>query len=84
MMAEVCLSEEGTLKTDIAIGTANFAPGLRLPVELAYRSASESSGMFGYGWSCPQLESSAKWDKDGLLWTTPWNLQGQAPRTLVK
>jgi len=78
------LSEEGTLKTDIAIGTANFAPGLRLPVELAYRSASESSGMFGYGWSCPQLESSAKWDKDGLLWTTPWNLQGQAPRTLVK
>ena len=49
MMAEVCLSEEGTLKTDIAIGTANFAPGLRLPVELVYRSASEASGMFGHG-----------------------------------
>ena len=28
--------------------------------------------MFGYAWSSPQLESSAKFDKDGVLWTTPW------------
>ena len=65
------LAADGFVETR-AIGIANFAPELRLPVELAYRSASESSGMFGYGWSCPQLESSAKWDKDGLLWVAPW------------
>ena len=65
------LTESGFVETR-ALGTASFAPELRLPVELVYRSASEASGMFGRGWSCPQLESSAKWEKDGLLWTTPW------------
>ena len=65
------LTESGFVETR-TLGTASFAPELRLPVELVYRSASEASGMFGHGWSCPQLESSAKWEKDGLLWTTPW------------
>ena len=65
------LTESGFVETR-TLGTASFAPELRLPVELVYRSASEASGMFGHGWSCPQLESSAKWEKDGLLWMTPW------------
>ena len=65
------LTESGFVVTR-SLGTASFAPELRLPVEMVYRSASEESGMFGCGWSCPQLESSAKWEKDGLLWTTPW------------
>ena len=54
------------------LGIANFAPELRLPIELVYASSSETSGAFGYAWRCPQLESSVKWDRDGLLWTTPW------------
>ena len=29
------------------LGVANFAPELRLPVELVYDSSSESSGLFG-------------------------------------
>ena len=65
------LTDGGFVETRV-IGIASFAPELRLPVEFVYRSASESSGMLGYGWSCPQLESSAKWDKDGLLWVAPW------------
>ena len=54
------------------LGTANFSPELRLPVQLIYNSASEEEGMFGFGWSVPQLESSAIPQRDGVLWTTPW------------
>ncbi len=54
------------------LGVANFAPELRLPVELVYRSSSETSGAFGFAWRCPQLESSVRWSRDSLLWTTPW------------
>ncbi|MBR4664828.1 MAG: hypothetical protein IKO93_13225, partial [Lentisphaeria bacterium] len=54
------------------LDTVNFSPEVRLPIQLVYRSASEKTGMFGYAWSSPQLESSAKFDKDGVLWTTPW------------
>ena len=54
------------------LGVAALAPKLRIPVELVYESSSEASGAFGFGWRCPQLESSVKWEKDGLLWTTPW------------
>ena len=32
----------------------------------------EKTGIFGFAWRSPQLESSAVWDKDGVLWTTPW------------
>ena len=54
------------------LGTANFTPELAYPVELAYESFSENTGAFGFAWRSPQLESSAAWDKDGVLWTTPW------------
>ncbi|MGN0847461.1 MAG: hypothetical protein ACI4RA_08780 [Kiritimatiellia bacterium] len=54
------------------LGVAAFAPELCLPLELVYESSSGASGAFGHAWRCPQLESSVKWEKDGLLWTTPW------------
>ncbi len=54
------------------LGTANFTPELRCPVQLMYESASEKTGLFGFAWRSPQLESSAVWDRDGVLWTTPW------------
>ena len=53
------------------LGTANFTPELVYPVELVYESFSERTGAFGFAWRSPQLESSAAWDKDGVLWTTP-------------
>ncbi len=54
------------------IGTANFTPELRYPVEFVYNSKREKNGLFGFAWHSPQLESSAAWDKDGMLWTSPW------------
>jgi len=57
------LTESGFVETR-ALGLASFAPDLRLPVELVYRSACEESGMFGHGWSCPQLESSVLVSED--------------------
>ena len=54
------------------LGVANFAPEMRMPVELVYRSTNEKFGAFGFAWRCPQLESAVKWSKDSLLWATPW------------
>lgn len=68
------LTENG-FYLDRVLGIANFSPDLRLPVQLFYKSTSESTGMFGFGWSSPQLESSAKPEKDGVLWKTPWGEQ---------
>ena len=52
--------------------TANFSPELFLPIQLVYRSDSQKNGMFRFAWSSPQLESMAFYDKNGVLWTTPW------------
>ena len=54
------------------LDTVNFSPELRLPVQLIYNSSVEKSGLFGFAWSSPQLESTAYYDKDGVLWVTPW------------
>ena len=51
---------------------ANFSPELKLPVQLVYNSSVEKSGLFGFAWRSPQLESTAYYDKDGVLWVTPW------------
>ena len=32
----------------------------------------EAAGAFGFAWRCPQLESSVRWARGALLWTTPW------------
>ena len=73
------------------LGEVALAPELRLPIELVYDSSSESSGIFGFAWRSPQLESAVGWDRDGLLWTTPWGEQvkffpkkGKAPKDAVK
>ena len=54
------------------LDTANFSPELKLPVQLVYSSSVEKSGLFGFAWCSPQLESTAYYDKDGVLWVTPW------------
>lgn len=54
------------------IDTAAFSPELQLPIQLVYQSNLQDEGGFGYGWRSPQLESLVSFDKDGLLWTTPW------------
>ncbi len=54
------------------LDTANFSPELKLPVQLVYSSSIEKSGLFGFAWRSPQLESTAYYDKDGVLWVTPW------------
>ena len=58
--------------SSFTIGTANFSPELRLPVQIFYDSSVKEDGLVGLGWKIPQLESSAVPTKDGALWTTPW------------
>ena len=65
------LASEGYV-VEYHLGAANFAPELRLPVQLEYDSSRKRSGLLGWGWRCPQLESSASVGKDGLEWLTPW------------
>ena len=55
-----------------SLGVARLSPELTMPIELVYESYSEKTGAFGFAWRSPQLESSAAWDKDGMLWTSPW------------
>ena len=71
LAGKASLTEEGYMVRH-DLGTARFSPGLEIPVELVYGSASEQCGPFGFAWRSPQLESSARWDKDGMLWTAPW------------
>ena len=58
--------------SSFTLGTANFSPELRLPVQIFYDSALKEEGLAGLGWKIPQLESSAVPNKDGALWTAPW------------
>ena len=58
--------------SSFTLGTANFSPELRLPVQIFYDSAIKGEGLAGIGWEIPQLESSAVPTKDGALWTAPW------------
>lgn len=71
LAGKASLTEPGfTVRRDL--GVLNIAPELRIPVELVYSSANGSSGMFGFGWCSPQLESSVRWERGGLTWTSPW------------
>ena len=64
------------------LGTANFSPELRLPIQLVYDSMKkEENGLFGYGWRCPQLESSLYATDTVLFWNTPWGEQVAIYRT---
>ena len=65
------LTETGYVESR-SLGVARMAPELTMPIELVYESSSEKTGAFGFAWRSPQLESSAVWDKDGMLWTSPW------------
>ena len=81
----------GGFEVSRTLGVAAFAPELQIPVELVYDSSSETSGPFGYAWRSPQLESSVRWEGDGVLWTTPWGervkffpKKGKAPKDAVR
>ena len=65
------LTETGYVESR-SLGVARLSPELTMPIELVYDSSSERTGAFGFAWRSPQLESSAAWDKDGVLWTSPW------------
>ena len=65
------LTETGYVESR-SFGVVRMSPELAIPVELVYESSSEKTGAFGFAWRSPQLESSAAWDKDGMLWTSPW------------
>ena len=65
------LTEVGYVESR-SLGVARLSPELTMPIELVYDSSSEKTGLFGFAWRSPQLESSAAWDKDGMLWTSPW------------
>ena len=54
------------------LGRASFSPELQVPVQLVYDSQSEETGIAGFAWSIPQFESRVRWDKDGMLWISPW------------
>ena len=55
------VSSDGKSCREKAIaGTANFSPELRMPVEIIYDSASEKTGIFGFAWRSPQLESTVQ------------------------
>ena len=65
------LTEPGYVESR-SFGVARMSPELAMPIELVYESSSEKTGAFGFAWRSPQLESSTAWDKDGMLWTSPW------------
>ena len=72
MSAGKALLAENAYSISRLLDTANFSPELKLPVQLIYNSSVEKSGLFGFAWCSPQLESTAYYDKDGVLWVTPW------------
>lgn len=51
LAADKAALTENSFYLDKVLGVANFSPDLRLPVQLFYKSTSESTGMFGFGWS---------------------------------
>ena len=54
------------------LGVAAFAPEFKMPVELVYDSSVETTGIFGFCWHSPQLESCVRREKDCFLWQSPW------------
>ena len=58
--------------SNFTLGTANFSPELRLPIQIFYDSSIKDEGLVGLGWKIPQLESSTIPNENGAIWTTPW------------
>ena len=50
LMAGKALLTENGYQLSRQLGTANFSPELRLPIQLVYNSALEKSGIFGFAW----------------------------------
>jgi hypothetical protein len=54
------------------LGTPNFSPELRIPLQLVYDSTADKNGLFGAVWNMPQLESRVFPKGKGAEWITPW------------
>ncbi|MDK3160810.1 hypothetical protein QPK87_30260 [Kamptonema cortianum] len=55
------------------LGRLTTAPEFVMPVQLVYSTQSDRSGLFGYQWHSPQLESRLTPVEEGKLqWKTPW------------
>ncbi len=63
------------------LGTPNFSPELRMPLQLTYNSAANKNGIVGPVWQITQLESRAFPKGKGVEWITPW---GEKIRFLEK
>ena len=62
------------------LGTANFSPELRLPIQLEYDSTTTAQGLFGLAWRSPQLESSVTAGNRTVEWLAPWGERIIFPR----
>ena len=79
MAGRASLTEDG-FRLSRSFGTANFTPELSYPIEIAYESFSEKTGIFGFAWHSPLLD--ATWGRDDVLWTTSWS--GQKRKIVVE
>ena len=79
MAGRASLTEDG-FKLSRSLGAANFTPELSYPIEIAYESFSEKTGIFGFAWHSPLLD--ATWGRDAVLWTTSWS--GQKRKIVVE
>ena len=71
----------GSFVVERLLGTANFSPELRLPVQLEYDSSRREGGLFGFAWRSPQLESFLTVAERQLEWQAPWGERIVLPRT---
>ncbi|MBP5233526.1 MAG: hypothetical protein J6333_08975, partial [Planctomycetes bacterium] len=71
----------GGYRVSRVLGVANFSPEFVMPLEAVYESASTRTGLLGYRWSCPQLESRVipgpKPERNSdapetAVWRAPW------------
>ena len=64
--------ESGFFDFKQILGTANFSPEFRMPIELVYNSGNSKYGLAGRSWTIPQLESKFIPKVNGANWITPW------------
>ncbi len=78
------LPDQSACQTVMAgISMKPITPQFPFTIEVGYAPLRHSSGMFGYGWRSPQLESHLMIEKEKIFWITPW-LQQLAFRRVGK
>ena len=54
------------------LGVSNFSDEFKMPLNVVYDSKSLKSGMLGYRWNIPQLESKVYHHENEIYWDSPW------------